>query len=213
MKNPQCICIWKDKKECDECSLKEKLICHFQKKYLVSFLGFFFIFVITAFIGVILGGYGWFLLGWVGFWLFFFEFWEIRILCSHCPYYAEEGNTLHCIANYSSLKIWTYHPEPMNISEKIQLITGFIILVGYPLIFMVLSNQFVFLIISIIEIFILFGFLLIRRCGKCVNFSCPLNSVKKKYVDIFLDKNPVMRKAWEDSGYRIGNNKDKSFNI
>ncbi|MFW9873309.1 MAG: hypothetical protein ACFFG0_09420 [Candidatus Thorarchaeota archaeon] len=81
------------------------MISHFHRKYLFSFLGLFLVFVITTFIGVITAGFGWFLLGWIGFWTFFFEFWEIRILCSHCPYYAEEGNTLHCIANYSNLKL------------------------------------------------------------------------------------------------------------
>ena len=119
------ICTQKDTSECNDCQLNDALICHFHRKYLFSFIGFFFIFAITAFIGVVLAGYGWFLLGWVGFWLFFFEIWEIRILCAHCPYYAEEGRTLRCIANYGSLKLWKYHPEPMNRSEKIQLLLGF----------------------------------------------------------------------------------------
>jgi len=203
MKNTNNICIWKDNEECNKFSIKGKLICHFHRKYLFSFIGLFVVFAITAFIGVIISGYGWFLLGWVSFWLFFFEIWEIRILCSHCPYYAEEGRVLHCIANYSSLKIWKYHPEPMNTSEKIQLIIGFIMLVGYPLIFLILDSQFIFLIISIMEIFIFFSFLLIKRCNKCVNFSCPLNRVKKEFIDTFLEKNPVMRKVWEESGYKV----------
>ncbi|MFX1328132.1 MAG: hypothetical protein ACFE91_08315 [Promethearchaeota archaeon] len=199
----QDICIWKDTEECNACPIKDKLICHFHRKYLFSFMGFFLIFVITAFIGVIIAGYGWFLLGWVGFWLFFFEFWEIRILCSHCPYYAEESKTIHCIANYGSLKLWKYHPEPMNISEKIQLIIGFIILVGYPLFFLILSDQFIFLIISIIEIFTFFSFLILKRCGNCLNFSCPFNRVKKEVIDCFLKRNPVMRTGWEETGYMI----------
>ena len=203
MQNHHNICIWNDTEECNECSIKGKLICHFQRKYILSFIGFFVVFVITSFIGVILAGFGWFLLGWVGFWNFFFEFWEIRILCSHCPYYAEEGKTLHCNANYGSLKLWKYHPEPMNLSEKIQLIIGFIIFGGYPLIFLILGGQFIFLIVSIIEIFIYFSFLIIKRCGNCPNFSCPFNRVKKEVVDSFLKKNLVMRKAWEETGYLI----------
>jgi hypothetical protein len=203
MKNLNDSCIWKDSKECNDCDIRDKVICHFHIKYLLSFVGLFFLFVITVFIGIIISGYGWYLFGWIGFWIFFFEFWEIRILCSHCPFYAEEARTLHCIANYSSLKIWKYHPEPMNTSEKIQLIVGFIILVGYPLIFLILGRQFIILIISIIEILIFFSFLLIRRCGKCVNFSCPFNRVDKECVDIFLKNNPTMRKAWEEVGYKI----------
>ena len=129
------------------------------------------VFVITSFLGVIIANYSWFLLGWIAFWLFFFEFWEIRILCSHCPYYAEDRSSIHCIANYSSLKLWKYHPEPMNVSEKIQLIIGFIILMGYPLIFLVLGSQHIILIISIVEIIVFFTFLIIRRCRSCPNFS------------------------------------------
>jgi hypothetical protein len=188
-------CIWKGKEEFNNCVIKDKLICHFHRKYLRNFIGLFCIFVITSFTGVIIAGYGWFLLGWIGFWLFFFEFWEIRILCSHCPYYAEDSKTIHCIANYGSLKLWKYHPEPMNLSEKIQLILGLVILFGYPLIFMILGRQFIFLLISILEIFLFFSFLLIRRCGKCVNFSCPFNRVKKEIVRTFLEKNPEMKKV------------------
>ncbi|MFW9901870.1 MAG: hypothetical protein ACFFDY_11420 [Candidatus Thorarchaeota archaeon] len=203
MKSNYEICTWKNSEVCDVCSIKGKLICHFRTKFLLSFLSYFLVYVITTFIGIILGGFGWYLLGWIGFWLFFFEVWEIRILCSHCPYYAEEGNTLHCIANYSSLKLWKYHPEPMNLSEKIQLIVGFIILMGYPLIFLILGRQFIFLIISIVEILVFFSFLSIKRCGACPNFSCPFNRVEKEIVDSFLENNPIMKKAWKDSGYKI----------
>jgi len=197
------ICLQNDDSECSDCEVNDKLICHFHRKYLYSFISLFLIFAITAFIGVILAGFGWFLLGWVGFWLFFFEVWEIKILCSHCPYYAEEGKTLRCIANYGSLKLWKYNPEPMNISEKIQLFIGFGILVGYPLGFLILGTQLIFLVVCIIEIAIFFTFLIIKRCGNCVNFSCPFNHVKKEFIDCFLEKNPVMRKAWEDRGYVI----------
>ncbi|MFW9895518.1 MAG: hypothetical protein ACFFD7_06920 [Candidatus Thorarchaeota archaeon] len=203
MKNLHDICIWKDLEQCNNCVLKDRLICHYQKNYLFSFLGIFLVFAVTNFIGVIIAGFGWYLLGWVAFWLFFFEFWEIRILCSHCPYYAEEGRSLHCNANYSSLKLWRYHPEPMTLSEKIQLLIGLVILFGYPMVFLIIGGQFIFTAISIVEIIVFFGFILIKRCGSCLNFSCPFNHVKKEMVDAFLKRNPVMRKAWEESGYII----------
>jgi hypothetical protein len=203
MKNPYDLCIWKNITICDDCQICGTLICHFHSKYLLSFLGFFILFVITVFIGIILGGYGWFLLGWVCFWLIFFEFWEIRILCTHCPFYAEEGKIIHCIANYGSIKLWKYHPEPMKYSEKVQLIIGFIILIGYPLIFLILGRQFIILIFSIVEVIFFFSFLITRRCDRCLNFSCPLNRVKKVVVDTFLKKNLVIKRAWEDSGYKI----------
>jgi hypothetical protein len=41
-------------------------------------------------------------------------------------------------------------------------------------------------------------------CSRCVNFSCPLNSVPKHIVDAYLEQNPVMREAWVKSGYQLG---------
>ena len=40
---------------------------------------------------------------------------------------------------------------------------------------------------------------------KCVNFSCLFNRVPKEVVDEYLKKNEVMRKAWEEAGYKTGN--------
>ncbi len=197
------ICTWKGTSECVGCTINGRLICHFKKRYLLYFIGLFSLFAIPAIIGTILAGYSWYLLGWFAFWIIFFEFWEIRILCSHCPYYAEKSRTIHCIANYGSFKAWKYHPEPINRSEKIQLIIGFIVFGGYPLIFLILGGQYFFLLLSLIGLIVFFSVLVARRCPKCVNFSCPLNRVPKKIVDAFLKRNPVMRKAWEDNGYQI----------
>ena len=41
-------------------------------------------------------------------------------------------------------------------------------------------------------------------CSKCVNFSCPLNTVSKPLVDSYLKNNDIMREAWVRSGYRLG---------
>jgi hypothetical protein len=158
-------------------------------------------FAIPAVIGVILAGYGWFLFGWVAFMLFFFQLWEIRILCSHCPYYAEDSSVLHCIANYGSLKAWQYRPGPMNISEKIQLWVGFFILAGYPLPFMILGNQWLWLLVSLWGLVMFFWTLRKDTCSQCVNFSCPLNTVPDEIINAYLDRNPTMRRAWEESGW------------
>ena len=164
----------------------------------------FLTFAVPAFIGVIVGGYGWYLVGWGVFCLVFFELWEIRILCSHCPYYAERGMTLHCIANYGSLKVWKYHPEPMNTFEKIQLWIGFAILGGYLFPFMILGGQYLWALVALWGL-VMFSWTLRRAtCSQCVNFSCPLNSVPKAIVDAYLERNPVMRQAWEESGYQMG---------
>ncbi|MFW9873310.1 MAG: hypothetical protein ACFFG0_09425 [Candidatus Thorarchaeota archaeon] len=91
----------------------------------------------------------------------------------------------------------------MKLFEKIQLMIGFIILVGYPLVFLIIGGQFIFLLISIIEIFVFFSFLIIKRCGNCLNFSCPFNRINKELVGAFLNRNPLIRRTWEEAGYKI----------
>ncbi|MFX0187738.1 MAG: hypothetical protein ACFE8A_08380 [Candidatus Hodarchaeota archaeon] len=201
--NPYDICTWRPISECNNCTLKGYLKCHFKKKNLLNFIGLFLLFAIPAFAGVIIADYGWYLLGWIAFWIFFFEFWEIRILCSHCPFYAEKGRFIHCFGNYKSLKVWKYHPEPISRSEKIQLLIGFLIFFGYPYIFMILGKQYVFIILTSIGLIIFLGVLIKRRCAKCINFSCIFNRVPKEVVDEFLNKNPIMKEAWEKAGYRL----------
>ena len=41
-------------------------------------------------------------------------------------------------------------------------------------------------------------------CTRCVNFSCPLNRVPKPEVDVYLERNAAMKKAWEKGGYHPG---------
>jgi hypothetical protein len=161
----------------------------------------FSVFAIPAVIGVITAGYGWFLLGWTAFLLFFFEVWEIRILCSHCPFYAEESLTLHCIANYGSLKLWKYRPEPMNLWEKIQLLTGFSILGGYPFPFIIAGRQWLWLVVALWGLVMFFWTLRKNTCSQCVNFSCPLNTVPHEIVCAYLKRNPTMYNAWVESGW------------
>ncbi|MFL7791920.1 MAG: hypothetical protein AB8I69_07255 [Anaerolineae bacterium] len=202
--NPHAICAWQPVSECAGCSIAGRLKCRFKLGDLLHFMGMFLTFAIPAVIGMIRGGYSRYLLGWAIFCLIFFELWEIRILCSHCPYYAERGTTLHCIANYGSLKVWKYHPEPMGISEKVQLWTGFAILGGYPFPFLILGGQYLWAFVAAWGLAMFFWTLRRDTCSRCVNFSCPLNHVSKEVVDAYLERNPVMRQAWEESGYRIG---------
>ena len=203
--NPHDICTWRPVSACSDCSLSGDLKCRFRIGDLLHFLVTFLGFAIPAFAGMIVGGYGWFILGEVGFMVVFFSLWEIRILCAHCPYYAERGQTLHCIANYGSPKIWRYHPEPMSTAEKVQLLVGFTILAGYPFPFLILGHQWLLAAIALWGCLVFFWTLQKDTCSRCVNFSCPLNRVPKTTVDAYLRRNPVMRRAWEEAGWILGN--------
>jgi len=199
--NPYNICSWRPISECNDCSIAGSLKCRYNSGDLLHFLGTFISFMFPAVIGMVLSGFGWYLLGWVGLAVIFFGFWEIRILCSHCPYYAEKGFTLHCIANYGCPKFWKYRPEPINTSEKIQLLLGFALLGGYPFPFLILGEQFIFLLLTAWALMMFFWTLRKYTCSKCVNFSCLLNRVPKEVVDEYLKRNPLMRDALERNGW------------
>lgn len=194
--NPYNICSLRPASECKECSLNDRLKCRYNLRDLLNFVVPSLALVVLAFIGMILAGYGWYIIGAIGFMLFFFNFWETRILCSHCPYYAERVLTLHCIANYGSLKIWKYHPEPTSRLEKIQFIIGVTILLGYPFIFLILGKQYILALLVTVGVIMFFWHLQEHTCSKCINFSCPLNGVPKETVNRYLKRNPVMRKVW-----------------
>jgi hypothetical protein len=221
----QTTCTWRSESECVDCSLQWRLGCR-QKtsEYLFFLLGeapsFFIAIVGLIMLGLIIGVW-WPLIvlsgTFVVFWIFGLE---TRVLCSHCPYWAEESKTLHCWALTGSPKIWRYRPGPMNRWEKATLL-GFFLFTSF---FSVGVE--VFGIVALAgnrtgaELHALFGMIGITTatiltqgqfwmllmyyfCRKCVNFSCPLNRVPRWMVDEYLRKNPVMRAAWEKSGYTL----------
>jgi len=202
-RNPYHICTWDLDADCAHCENQGFLLCRMNYADLIQFILLTFNIFIPAIIGMILGGYAAYLIGYAVFWVFFFGFFEIRILCSHCPFYAEKGFILHCPANYGLPKFWKYHPEPMNWLEKVALLMGIAFLFGYPLPFLMLGRQFVLLAITGYAMVLWFFIMQKNVCSKCVNFSCPLNRVPKKVADGYLRRNEVMREAWEMSGYRL----------
>ncbi len=211
--SPNAACISKKDADCNNCPLHSQLDCHFNAKKLLRFGTSFFFIVFVGSLGLFFNGFFFeltiFLIFLLIYGIIFFEFWEIRILCSHCPFYAEGGRTLRCYGNYGSFKAWKYHPEPMSKSEKLQLVIGFALLsliVSIPLVFFIINQLYSWIIAFSLGI-VIFLFIIKRyHCAKCFNFSCPLNSMSKEVIDEFLKRNPVMRKAWEDSGWKITEN-------
>jgi hypothetical protein len=122
--------------KCIDCEVSDKLNCHFNIKQLVRFLLIVFPSFIVA--GIIIFKFNPFLLiPWIILILSYFGFVEIRVMCSHCPHYAEpDVKTLKCWANYGSPKLWKYRPGPMSFNEKIVFYLGFIIILSYPIIFL-----------------------------------------------------------------------------
>jgi len=164
-------------------------------------------------VGSVFTGRFWWILGaLVGYYAIFFII-ETRILCSHCPYYSKEGIILHCLANHGFIRIYKYRPEPMNAFERTLLVIGFVLFGTLPLAGQIPSilivngtlptnqGQFITLLVlmgvSIISVIFSFTYLFTKICPKCVNFSCPFNSVQQELIEDYLERNPHMKKAWE----------------
>ena len=201
--NPHGICTWQDESACADCPIQGLIKCRHNWGDLLAFYALFFAGALPAGIGMVRGGFGWWILCWFGYAMFFFNVWEAKILCSHCPYYARRGMTLVCLANHGCLKIWPYNPAPMKKSEKIQFLIGAILLLAFPLPFMIIGAQWLMLILTLVGLTSWVLSMQVNVCTRCVNFSCPVNHVPKRVVDTYLRRNPVMLKAWEESGYKV----------
>jgi hypothetical protein len=226
-RNPHNICTWDEQADCASCGIQGELHCKWDKKILNGFYATSLPPIIIAIFGMvvvgILTGAWWMLIAYVVYVPLMLGFLETRFLCSHCPYYAEDSKTLHCLANHGNPKIWRYRPGPLNRLEKLMMVilaVGMIFILaplvveGYGIWFVAVNYAEYGLIsllglVGIMVASLLAGvsFLLVVKtffCTTCVNFSCPLNTVPKTVIDEYLKKNDVMRKAWEESGWLIG---------
>ena len=199
--------------DCENCSVNGKLMCSFNIEDTICFV----VPVLSVWVILILGlSFGFFSekinltllitfsVGYVGYLIVFFQFWENKILCSHCPYYAfKEDKYVKCYANYGIHKAWKYNPAPMSSSEKIQFLISIALFAIIPLILLIITELYIYFWISLVLSLIWFISMHFLSCSKCPNFSCPLNNVSKEVINEYLKQNSVMRKAWEDQGYII----------
>ncbi len=180
---------------CNECPVGETLHCHFSLRDLIHFL-------LIALPSFLVGGAGiyhrngWMLILWLIMVVGYFGFIEIRVMCSHCPHYAEPGSSLKCWANYGSPKIWKYRPGPMTLIEKIVFLGGFVVVWGYPLFFLIPGHQWFLLIVYALTVAGFFMTLNKFLCSQCINFSCPMNTVQDEVRRSFFERNPDVAKAW-----------------
>jgi hypothetical protein len=181
---------------CEGCEVSHKLTCHFNAKQLVVFLALAFPLFIAA--GYFIYRFNPFLLiPWIIFVLSYFGLIEIRVMCSHCPHYAEPGTKiLKCWANYGSPKLWSYRPGPMSVSEKIVFFAGFFVILFPPVGLLAAQGRYVSLIFYIALLAAFKIGLKASYCRHCMNFACPLNVVDDVTRNAFFEKNPDIKKAW-----------------
>jgi hypothetical protein len=182
--------------ECIDCPVSKKVHCHFRPQELAHFL-------LICLPGFIVGGAGvlawgvWSLVFWIAIIIGFFGFLEIRVMCSHCPHYAEDGTTLGCWANHGAPKLWKYRPGPMSLIEKMIFCGGLAVVWGYPLPFIVIGRLWFLLALYVLSNAAFFATLKLFLCTQCMNFACPLNSVGRATRDQFLQRNPTIAEHWD----------------
>jgi hypothetical protein len=180
---------------CDNCDVQNSIHCHFKPKDLIHFL-------VLCFSGFLVGGAGIYLQNgwWLALWLVliigFFYVVEIRVMCSHCPHYAEQGKSLKCWANYGSPRLWKYRPGPMSFGEKLTFFSGLITIWAYPIIFLLSGQHWFLLLVYALTVAGFFMTLKSFFCTRCMNFACPLNAVDEDARQIFFKQNPEVAKAW-----------------
>jgi len=212
--NPFGLCTWDENAGCDACDLRDRLHCRWDAAVLGRFLIPASAFSVVAAFGVglasfVTGAWG-MLAAYLAFFVLFFVFIEIRVLCSHCPYYGRDGFFLRCLANQGSLKFWRYRPQAMTWLERTVLLVGFAFYGGFPLAaqaygiwylvspigggerVMVLAAAGVAA-ATLVALVVFATVLAVYFCPRCVNFSCPLNRVPPPVRDEYRDINPVLR--------------------
>jgi len=180
---------------CIDCPVSAKIHCHFRPKDLIHFL-------LISFPGFIIGGAvifavnQWLTAVYLAIVAGFFGFLEIRVMCSHCPHYAEEGLTLSCWANHGSLKLWNHRPGPMIKTETFLFFAGLVITWTFPLPFFFLSQAWLLLLLYLVTNAAFFTTLKIFLCSKCMNFACPFNGVGQASRELFFQRNPSVAEHW-----------------
>jgi hypothetical protein len=226
-RNPHNICTWDEQADCKGCAIKGELQCKWDRRVLNGFYAVSFPPLVIAILGMVvvsvLTGAWWMPVAYVIYIPVMLGIFETRFLCSHCPYYAEDSTTLHCLANHGNPKLWRYHPGPMNRLEKFMM-TFLVFAMMFFLAPLAVEAYGIFFIavhyaeyglisllglvgITVASLLTSLSCILALRiffCSTCVNFSCPVNTVPKTVIDEYLKKNDVMRKAWEESGWQTG---------
>lgn len=189
------------RESCEGCPAAQLVHCHFRAPELAHFF-------LNAMPAFVVGGAGivrwrwWALLPWAAMALGYFGLLEIRVMCSHCPHYAEPGSSLKCWANYGSPKPWRYRPGPMSRMETFWFYAGMAAVLGYPVIFLLIGGEWFLLFLYALTVAAGGSTLKMHLCTQCMNLACPFNGTGSAARQAFLEQNPVIAKAWKDRPIR-----------
>jgi len=181
---------------CADCPAGRLVHCHFRGPELAQFLLNMLPPFVLAGAGIVRVSW-WWLLPWLALVLGYFGLLEIRVMCSHCPHYAEPGETLKCWANYGAPKLWAYRPGPMSGTETFWFFAGLAAVWVYPLVFLLMGRQWFLLMVYLLTTAAAGSTLRMFLCTQCMNFACPLHNAGDKARQLFFARNPGVAEGWE----------------
>lgn len=181
---------------CENCEIKDKVVCHFSLGRLLRFLVSVMPFAVVGI--VFFAQYSpWLIAAWAALFVAYFGFIEINVMCAHCPHYAEPSlSSLKCWANYGMPKLWKFKPRPMSRTEKAVFIAGFAAVFLFPVPFIISAHRLILLGIYMLLSAVSAVLLLSGFCSRCINFACPLNRVSDDVRKAFFEKNPIYKESW-----------------
>jgi len=183
--------------DCEDCPAAGAVQCHFRLKHWLFFAAVWIPGFAVGVAGVLPFGV-WPLVGWGAVMVAFFVFLETRVLCSHCPHYAERGWTLSCWANHGIPKLWRYRPGPTSVTEKLAFLLGLVAVFGYPVIFLATGRAWLLLALYVLGTTVFFAGLKLGLCRRCMNFACFFNSVNAADRALFFERNPSVARHWDE---------------
>lgn len=97
----------------------------------------------------------------------------LRFYCTHCPHYTRESRTIRCIFMWGIPKFFASRPGPLSLSDKAVALLVPIILVIFPLYW--LLQQPGLMIIFILSLIVFLSTVRKNECRRCIYFDCPVN--------------------------------------
>ena len=184
-------------RSCEGCEIQGKLLCIHTPSDVADFgvvaVGWGIPFVA----GMVTGKHWTGLAVWIGLAALFFGYVEARLLCRHCPHYAEEGFTLKCHANWGFPKIPQYDPRPMNSVEGMIFLAFVAILFLYHIPFFIIGRQWLLLAVTTWALVAWVWTVQRTQCTRCYHLSCPGNRVPEDVRKGFFKNYPTFAAAWK----------------
>jgi len=112
---------------------------------------------------------------------------QIRFLCTHCPYYREEGKRVHCKSMWGWPRLFKPRPGARSGFDKMMFYSYFLLAFLFPMYWLILQP-------ILLALYCLSGVVMVwtlRRyeCNRCLFFDCGFNCVSPDEKEEFLRQN------------------------